>query len=338
MTIEYIQQFLAKKGICNLSTNEINALKQIEIQGFETYQEKAWAIHNNVFDRPLCPVCNKITKFGNFSNGFAKHCSATCSSSNLQTVNKAKATKLQRYGNENYRNDEQRIITNIERYGGPNPMHSEEVKAKIVQTNNERYGVDNPMQNSVIKQKADQTNLERYGHSNAAQGEVAKAKTKATMIDRYGVESALQNKDIHNKVVQTNIERYGIGFPMQDPKKFEQQQKKCNKYKSLTLPSGQVRLYQGFEDVAILHLLQTYSEDEIISERTYLPVIIYDGTRRYFPDIFIPKDNLIIEVKSTWTYRQHFERNQLKKKAAEQAGYSFQFWICSNSSLKEIIT
>lgn len=61
-----------------------------------------------------------------------------------------------------------------------------------------------------------------------------------------------------------------------------------------------------------------------------MPKIEYEfegKKRRYFPDIWIPKHNLIIEVKSTWTYEKDLEKNLLKKKATEQMGYAFRFVI-----------
>jgi len=189
--------------------------------------------------------------------------------------------------------------------------------------------------NAEQLEKIVNTCLERYGVKNPYQRQHNRDKAQASYEERFEGGHPLKDPKVQAKRISTVIRRYGVDNIMKDVGIFSRSRRYNNK--SLTLPSGQVRLYQGFEDVAILHLLQTYSEDEIISERTHLPVIIYDATRRYFPDIYIPKDNLIIEVKSTWTYRQHFERNQLKKKAAEQAGYSFQFWICSNSSLTEII-
>jgi hypothetical protein len=46
---------------------------------------------------------------------------------------------------------------------------------------------------------------------------------------------------------------------------------------------------------------------------------------RYFPDIFIPSQNLIIEVKSTWTYVKAAESLPLKKQACIDKGYNFQY-------------
>ena len=51
---------------------------------------------------------------------------------------------------------------------------------------------------------------------------------------------------------------------------------------------------------------------------------------KYYPDIYIPKDNLIIEVKSKWTYSgkpEWLETNLLKQQATIVAGYNFKFLI-----------
>jgi hypothetical protein len=48
---------------------------------------------------------------------------------------------------------------------------------------------------------------------------------------------------------------------------------------------------------------------------------------RYYPDFYIPKDNLVIEVKSTFTYEYKKEINELKQKATEDNNYNFEFRI-----------
>ena len=55
-----------------------------------------------------------------------------------------------------------------------------------------------------------------------------------------------------------------------------------------------------------------------------------DKWHYYHPDIVIPKENRIIEVKSTWTYngKPEFEsKNKAKEKACSEAGWKFEFWI-----------
>ena len=49
--------------------------------------------------------------------------------------------------------------------------------------------------------------------------------------------------------------------------------------------------------------------------------------QKYYPDIYIQKDNLIIEVKSTWTFEIKHEKNIIKYKATKEAGYNYEIWI-----------
>jgi len=53
---------------------------------------------------------------------------------------------------------------------------------------------------------------------------------------------------------------------------------------------------------------------------------------RYFPDIFIPKDELIIEVKSDYTYEVDCKTNHLKKQACLDKGYNFWFAIAESKT------
>jgi len=59
--------------------------------------------------------------------------------------------------------------TNIERFGFPYAIQSEEIKEKIRITNIERYGVSNPLQSEEIKEKIRITNVDRYGVANVMQ-------------------------------------------------------------------------------------------------------------------------------------------------------------------------
>lgn len=102
-----------------------------------------------------------------------------------EIVKKIKQTKLERYGNENYRNDEKIKQTCIERYGVENPYAAKEIIEKKKQTYLEHYGYDSPMKNpEFIKEYREkrllknngnwnnnpkqiiQTNLEKYGAPN----------------------------------------------------------------------------------------------------------------------------------------------------------------------------
>ena len=74
---------------------------------------------------------------------------------------------------------------------------------------------------------------------------------------------------------------------------------------------------QGYENSALDILLMSYNEADLILSNVDKPEIWYteDGGKyhRYFCDIWIPQDNLIIEVKSTFTYRLHFNNTNTKR-------------------------
>ena len=50
----------------------------------------------------------------------------------------------------------------------------------------------------------------------------------------------------------------------------------------------------------------------------------YDGKyHRYYPDIYVVKDNLIIEVKSLWTYNIDKLKIQLTSKTVNYNGFKY---------------
>ena len=57
----------------------------------------------------------------------------------------------------------------------------------------------------------------------------------------------------------------------------------------------------------------------------------FDGkNRKYFPDFFIKKLNLVIEIKSTYTYECEKDQNEAKKEATINNGFNFKFLINKN--------
>ncbi len=54
---------------------------------------------------------------------------------------------------------------------------------------------------------------------------------------------------------------------------------------------------------------------------------VFEKQGLYYPDLFIPRINMIIEVKSDRWYYEHEQRNQLKKHAVRSAGYNFKFMV-----------
>ena len=50
-------------------------------------------------------------------------------------------------------------------------------------------------------------------------------------------------------------------------------------------------------------------------------------TLRYYPDIYIESENLIIEVKSTYTYKVSLIKNMIKSLSTRKLNLDFEFWV-----------
>ena len=55
--------------------------------------------------------------------------------------------------------------------------------------------------------------------------------------------------------------------------------------------------------------------------------------RPYYPYIWIPSENLLIEVKSTYTYHIDLIRNILKALSVRKMGINYEIWICNTKGL-----
>jgi hypothetical protein len=219
--------------------------------------------------------------------------------------------------------------TCMKNHGVKNPFESDKIKDKIKETNNERYGADYGVESDIVKDKIKKTNLEKYGSTCSLLNQVVMDKIKATNLERYKVEYPFQNITVQDKFKQTNRERYQVDYPAQNQEVAERTQKNAKKYKEYTMPSGTIRKVQGYEPFALRDLLEIYSEEQIKSDRKDVPHVQYEmnGKKKYyFPDIFVPHEKKIIEVKSPFTLKLKPEQIQLKKKACEEQGFCYEIW------------
>lgn len=243
---------------------------------------------------------------------------------------KIKETCIQRYGVINpsciQEIKDKKEETYMEHYG-MHPKKTEEVQAKYRNTCLERYNTDNAAKTVEVKDKIKEKFIEKYG-GHPMYNDVVKEKVKETCLERYGGYPA-ESQKVKDKINATFMERFGC-HPAQTTKIQDQIQKSGKTYKSYTMPSGEVRKIQGYEHFALNILVKTYTEDQIKSNRIDVPRILYEYNNKqnyYFPDIYLPHINLIIEVKSTWTYKREEEKNNLKANATRSQGYNFEFWI-----------
>lgn len=157
--------------------------------------------------------------------------------------------------------------------------------------------------------------------------EEVKAKNKLL----YGVEYSVQRPEIQKKIRRTMTRRYGVRHALQNRQIFNKMVDSSYSYHAYKLGKRTLKV-QGFEPHALSYLLQAgfkpsdicAGEDEQIPS---IPYVFRGKELIYHPDIFIPRKNLIIEVKSDYTYKTKRDLNMAKKKGVLAAGYKFKFLV-----------
>ena len=239
----------------------------------------------------------------------------------LEISNKTKLTNLSRYGNDSYRNLEKSKKTNLEKYGVENVFQNDFIKSKIKITNLEKYGFEYPLQNNEIQNRQKNTNLERYGVEYIMQDNQFLNKRVKTYIKNYGFVNPMQSNYIKNKSKNTCIERYGVESPMQSVIIFNKQQKsglKTKKHEKSNLS------YQGTYE---LDFLEKYYDNIRIEKINPIKYFLNENEHYYHPDFYLPDYNLIIEIKSSYTYNYDLNKNLAKEEYSINSGYKFLFII-----------
>jgi len=164
--------------------------------------------------------------------------------------------------------------------------------------------------------KREKTNLKKYNVKNISQTKKAKDKKKKTMKSN-GTIFFLSNKKEYKKKM---LKLYGVGNPSQ------------HKDIHLKQHSGYIlKHYNG------LYYRGSYEKDFIdhcieknIKIENFIGTIDYifeNKNKKYFPDFFIKDLNLVIEIKSSWTFEVELEKNLQKEKSTKNSGFNFLFII-----------
>jgi len=163
-------------------------------------------------------------------------------------------------------------------------------------------------------------------------------KMRKTNVGRYGVDHHLSDESVKQKRYATNIEKYGHRNALQNKEIFEKTMKARYKMKDVVLPSGRIVKLMGYEPQVVGHLLENgYSEEELVFAQ--VPTFRYGNDQIYFPDLYVPGDNLIIEVKSRWTYDIDGEKNAAKAEATRRSGFRHVtiVWDDRNGVIEEVV-
>ena len=223
--------------------------------------------------------------------------------------------------------------TNLKKGGHISNLHSIEGKEKTTKTFIAKYGHSRPAKNNLIKEK--------ISYKNKLKANDALKVRKETCLKKYGVENVRQVQEIKDKMKARCITKYGCESHMQNEEflhTFFTEYHRRFQYKPYSLPSGKIVKLLGYEPVFLNYLLTKFNESEIIiGYDVYLKIkckYVQSGkVHRYIPDFYIEKLNLVIDVKSTYTYKL---ADPKKRKSVQEKGFNFIYAIVDTATNKII--
>jgi len=239
-------------------------------------------------------------------------------------------TWKEKYGVDNVsKSDEikhKKSETCLKNFGVEHPMQSKEIQQKNIETINQKYSSNNISQVQKIKEKKKETFQEHYGVDNCFQSEEIKQIIKATVLKLYGVDNVSKSEIIKQKKIETCLKNFGVEHPTQNMEIMKKAIISMLSTKRYQFPSGRIDYLQGYEPQVIDWLLTIMDESNIETHDLVFDYVGIDQKKhKYFPDIHLKKENIIIEVKSFWTFFN--EINLLEKAKSIQSPYKILYII-----------
>lgn len=231
-----------------LPLNYVEYLKQrFTDNRTDSIKESYYRILYSIDTVPKCEICGKAALYvGKYNFIYGTTCGCKECRKTIRQI-KSKQTKLDRYGDPNYnnnnksketlfkkygvtasfniphvrenmikshhknRNEITKKIRNtcMKRYGVINGGGSKQSLEKIRNTCLERYGVTSSFLIPNVKEKIQQIKLERWGDKHFTNIN----KAKKTFLKRYGFENPAQSDIIKSKIKKTCLEKYGVDHP-----------------------------------------------------------------------------------------------------------------------------
>ena len=204
----------------------------------------------------------------------------------------------------------------------------------------EKYGVSWGSNLDEQKQKARQTKLKRHGSerwNNSRQASLTRI-----------AKSPEEKKTTAEARKATNLERYGVENVLLHNASAHKTNKGNASIKDYILPSGKTIGVRGHEPFALDLLFNGlgYKETDVVIHDDYskyaIEIFEYVNVNKhqlkYYPDIYLPLENKIIEVKSRWwwdgnghaRYNSRLENNLRKRQAVLDNGYNYEVWVFEN--------
>jgi hypothetical protein len=233
------------------------------------------------------------------------------------------------------RGREKYTATMIARHGVTVPMKDPALDKRRRKTNLERYGAEQVMQSEKVRRKYRRTLKVRYGATHISQVPGVLDRANATRTEPY---KSLENREVINKKkIFTSRKNYGTDWPIQNPEVFQRNLDSCFKSKPTALPSGAIVFLQGYEPLALAHLLENgYEEQDFLwaGKPSFKYLDASGKTRRYHPDFVLPKRRMIIEVKAQKWFERDKDNIIRKGRACAGAGWEFTVAVMGNNIRK----
>lgn len=238
-----------------------------------------------------CEVCGfeKEIKYQDYNKNISKHEIYSCS-------RKCAQKKIE--------------ITNLEKYGYKVPAQSKEIMNKVRNTKLLRYG------NSTFTNvdKRNYTSMKKYG----VIGYNNREKCMDTKLNNHG-DAFYTNRE---KAENTMYEKYGDKYPSHIKEIFDKQQKNAF---LLKYHENTCLYYRGSYEKDFLDYC--YSKNIEIEQGSTISYLYENKKLTYYPDFYYKPLNLIIEIKSEYTFKKDLKKNLCKKRDCKNQGYNFMFII-----------
>jgi len=154
---------------------------------------------------------------------------------------------------------------------------------------------------------------------------ISKYLNEGCSIDELSSTYNISRKALYTLLKKHNIKRRGPLEAFETRKRW---------FKPYTLPSGKVIKVQGYEPQFLDHVFKNniWKEEDFDFSPPPIKYKTPDGKQHnYFPDFYIPKDNLIIECKSAYILnKQTLEIQTLKEQAVFSNGFTYLFILDNN--------
>ncbi len=162
----------------------------------------------------------------------------------------------------------------------------------------------------------------KYGVDNVSQLIKVKQLKQKLSFEKYGTNYVFQSEEIKDKIKKTCLIKYGVDNPTKNPEIFLKAQK--NSFKKFKYLDTELIYQSSYELDFINHCII----NNVLLENG--PNIKYSHNgidRTYFSDFYIRELNLIIEIKSMWTFNCDSDEHLSKMNFSMKQGYDFLFII-----------